>query len=129
MNASHICFQDAQKRLCSSHKKKDNIQRKLKNDFRARVVASNHIIADIFGKDSGSIYEKGLIDSITEKEFDRSVMSLKATWDCLQPGFHSWFVKFEAELFKRHLIACATKLARIDKHYCTNQVEHFFNLG
>jgi hypothetical protein len=28
------------------------------NDFRARVVASNHIIADIFGKDSGSIYEK-----------------------------------------------------------------------
>jgi hypothetical protein len=51
--------------------KKDNIQRKLKNDFRARVVASNHIIADIFGKDSGSIYEKGLIDSITEQEFDR----------------------------------------------------------
>jgi hypothetical protein len=50
-------------------------------------------------------------------------MSLKATWDCLQPGFHSWFVKFEAELFKRHLIVCVTKLARIDKHYCTNQVE------
>jgi hypothetical protein len=79
-------------------------------------------------KDSGSIYEKGLIDSITEKEFDRSVISLKATWDCRQPGFHSWFVKFEAELFKRHLIACVTKLARIDKHYCTNQVEYFFNL-
>jgi hypothetical protein len=54
--------------------KKDNIQRKLKNDFRARVVASNHITADIFGKDSGSIYEKGLIDSITEKEFDRSAL-------------------------------------------------------
>ena len=50
-------------------------------------------------------------------------MSLKATWDCLQPGFHSWFVKFETDLFKRHLIACVTKLARIDKHYCTNQVE------
>jgi len=122
MNASFVSFQDAQKLLCSSHKK-DNIQRKLKNDFRARVVASNHIIADIFGKDSGSIYEKGLIDSITEQEFDRKVMSLKATWDCLQPGFHSWFVKFEAELFKRHLIVCVTKLARIDKHYCTNQVE------
>jgi hypothetical protein len=32
-------------------------------------------------------------------------------------------VKFEAELFKRHLIVCVTKLARIDKNYCTNQVE------
>ena len=43
-------------------------------------VASNHIIADIVGKDSGSIYEKGLIDSITEQEFDRKVMSLKAKY-------------------------------------------------
>jgi hypothetical protein len=62
-----------------------------------------HITADIFGKDSGSIYEKGLIDSITEQEFDIKVMNLKATWDCLQPGFHSWFVKIEAELFKRQM--------------------------
>ena len=69
------------------------------------------------------LFTRRLIDSITEQEFDRKVMSLKATWDCLQPGFHSWFVKFETDLFKRHLIACVTKLARIDKHYCTNKVE------
>lgn len=57
MNASLICFQDAQKLLCSTHKK-DNIQRKLKNDFRTREVASNHIISDIFGKDVGTIMKK-----------------------------------------------------------------------
>jgi hypothetical protein len=121
MNASLVCFQDAQKLLCSSHKK-DNIQRKLKNDFRARVVASNHIIADIFGKDSESIYEKGLIDSITEQKFDIKVMSLKATWDCLQPGFHSWFLKFEAELFKRHLIVCLTKLVLYSKIFLRSKM-------
>ena len=122
MNASVVCFQDAQKLLCSSHKK-DNIRRKLKNDFRAKDVACSHIIADIFGKDSGTIYEKGLIDSNTEQEFDRKVMMMKATWECLQPGFHSWFLQFQAELFRKHLIACVTELARIDKHYSTNQVE------
>lgn len=63
MNASVICFQDAQKLLCSTHKK-DNIQRKLKDDFRTKEAASNHILSDIFGKDVGTVYEKGLIDSV-----------------------------------------------------------------
>lgn len=50
-------------------------------------------------------------------------MNLKATWDCLQPGFHSWFLKYESDLFKRHLIAGVTNLAHVEKHYSTNQVE------
>lgn len=122
MTASLICFQDAQKLMCSTHKK-ENIQRKVKNDFRTREVASNHILSDIFGNDVGTFYKKGLIDRVTTQEFDNKVMNLKATWDCLQPGFHSWFLKYEADLFKRNLIAGVTNLAHVEKHYSTNQVE------
>lgn len=49
--------------------KKDNIQRKLKNDFRTREVATNHILSDIFGRAVGTVNKKGLIDSRTTQEF------------------------------------------------------------
>jgi len=38
------------------------------------------------------LYEGGLIDSETSIEFDRRVRDFKPTWDCLVPGFHTWFV-------------------------------------
>lgn len=50
-------------------------------------------------------------------------MKLKATRDCLQHGFHSWFLKYESDLLKRHLIAGVTNHAHVEKHYSTNQVE------
>lgn len=74
MNASLICFQDAHELMCSTHKK-ENIQRKVKNDLKTREVASNHILSDIFGKDVGTFYEKGLIDRVTTQEFDNKVMN------------------------------------------------------
>ena len=122
MNSILICFQDTQKLLCSNHKK-ENIQRKLKNEFRSREAAANHIISDIFGKDSGSIYERGLIDSTSTEEFDRGLMNVKVTWDCPLPQFHSWFVKYEADIFKAHLFKAFTKLARIENHFLNNRVE------
>lgn len=64
-----------------------------------------------------------MIDSVTTQDFDKKVMNFKATWDCLQPGFHSWFLKYESDLFKRHLIAGLTNLAHVEKHYSTNQIE------
>jgi len=70
MNASLICFQDSLKVLCSNHKK-ENIERKLKGDYRAREAASNHLLSDIFGKDCGPIYEKGLIDCTSTFDFDK----------------------------------------------------------
>jgi len=61
MNASQICFPNAQKLLCSNHKK-ENIERKLKGNLRARDAPANHILCDMFGRESSQIYEKGLID-------------------------------------------------------------------
>jgi hypothetical protein len=58
-----ICFQDAQKLLCADHKK-SNIETKLK-ELRATACAPKHILSDIFGKQVGSLHERGLIDSET----------------------------------------------------------------
>ena len=121
MNAVTICFQDAQKLLCADHKK-TNIESKL-NDLRAAECAKKHVLADIFGKNISSTYEKGLIDSETCMAFDRRLRDLKSTWDCLVPGFHTWFVSYEADLFKSHLIKEVTDLANVYKHFSNNRVE------
>ncbi|KAK3087821.1 hypothetical protein FSP39_011070 [Pinctada imbricata] len=121
-----ICFQDAKKLLCSTHKK-DNLQRKLKTDFVARDAAVSHVLADIFGRSQGAIRENGLIDSMERDDFDGKLMQLKATWDCLVPGFHQWFVDYEADIFKLHLIRGITKSALLDGHFTNNQTESINN--
>ncbi|CAG2219934.1 unnamed protein product [Mytilus edulis] len=121
MNAVTVCFQDAQKRLCADHKK-TNIKSKL-NDLRAAECAKKHVLADIFGENISSTYEKGLIDSETCMAFDRRLRDLKSTWDCLVPGFHTWFVSYEDNLFKSHLIKEVTDLAHVYKHFSNNRVE------
>ena len=105
MNASLSCFEPTTTvhLLCSDHKK-GNIERKL-NELRAPETASKHILADIFGRRSGSIKENGLIDSECASEFDKSCRDMKGTWDYLVSGFHSWFIKYEAELKKKNLYA------------------------
>jgi hypothetical protein len=60
-----------------------------------------------------SLYERGFIDSETSIEFDRRVRDFKPTWDCLVPGFHTWFVAYEADLFKSYLIKEVTDLAHV----------------
>ena len=54
-------------------------------------------------------------------------MDLKSTWDCLVPEFHSWFVKYEADLFKTNLIKEVTNLAQIDGHFSNNRTESVNN--
>ena len=118
-----LCFQDAQKLLCADHKK-SNIERKLK-ELRATACATKHILSDIFGKKVGSLYdfERGLIESETSMEFDRRVRDFKPIRDCLVPGFHTWFVAYEADLFKSHLIKEVTDLANVCRHFSNNRIE------
>lgn len=126
MTASQICFRDAQKLLCSNHKK-ENIERKLKGNLRARDAPANHILCDIFGRESSQIYEKGLIDSTSTSSFDKKLMELKSTWNCMVPSFHTWFVQYEADLLKRHLIKEVTNLAHIGGHFSNNRTESMNN--
>lgn len=126
MNAALICFPDAQKLLCTTHKK-ENIERKLKGDLRARDTPSRHILYDIFGRETSQVKEKGLIDSTTTASFDKKLMELKSTWDCLVPAFHSWFVKYETDVFKMHLIKEISTAAHLDDHFSNNRTESVNN--
>lgn len=86
------------------------------------------MLSDIFGKDCGPIYEKGLIDCTSTFDFHKKkLMDLKSTWDCLVPEFHSWFVKYEADLFKTNLIKEVTNLAQIDGRFSNNRTESVNN--
>ena len=72
--------------------------------LRAPETASKHILADIFGRRKRfTEKENGLIDSNCVSEFDKSCRDMKGTWDYLVSGFHSWFIKYEAEFFKKTL--------------------------
>ena len=126
MNSILICFQDAKNLLCSAHKK-DDIQRKLKKDFLVRDAVVSHILADVFGRAQGAISEQGLIDSMSNTEFDGKLMRLNATWECLCPGFHEWFLRYEAESFKLHLIRGITQSAHLEGHFTNNQTESVNN--
>ena len=105
MNSSLLCFESTATvhLLCSDHKK-GNIERKL-NELRAPETTSKHILADIFGRRTGSIKENGLIDSECASEFDKSCRDMKGACDHFVSGFHSWFIKYEAEFFKNTLYA------------------------
>jgi hypothetical protein len=37
--------------------------------------------------------------------FNNQLKEYKATWDCMVPGFYTSFIRYQADLFKRHLIA------------------------
>ena len=132
-NAIEICFKDSIKLLCAGHKrenierhghKRENIERHLRS-LKAATSSINHIIADIFGRERQS--EKGLIDSMSADFFDNQLKEYKPTWDCLVPGFYTWFVRYQADLFKRHLIAEVTTQARLWTSFNNNRIESINN--
>ncbi|CAC5389984.1 unnamed protein product [Mytilus coruscus] len=105
-NAVVSCYESIVHLLCADHKR-GNIESKL-SELRPSKAAAKHISSDIFGRNTGSLYESDLKDSEDTKEFDRSVRDLKATWDWLVPTFYTWFIANETDLFKSHLIKAKT---------------------
>lgn len=53
-------------------------------------------------------------------EVDRRVRDFKPTWDCLVPGFHTWFVAYEADLSKSYLIK---DVAHVCRQFSDNRIE------
>ena len=83
---------------CFIHFKK-NVQEKLRSlGFPSSI--SDKVLADIFGKHTGSGYKEGLVDCVSEEAFDIFMQSLKEVWDDYEqpfapaggPQFHSYFV-------------------------------------
>ena len=64
---------------CFVHFKK-NIQKKLRSiGFPSSV--SDRELADIFGKQTGSVYREGLVNCVSEDAFDILMQHLKEMWD------------------------------------------------
>ena len=94
---------------CFIHFKK-NVQEKLRSlGFPSSI--SDKVLADIFGKHSGSVYKEGLVDCVSEEAFDIFMQSLKEVWDDYEqpfapaggPQFHSYFVQYQADVVKYHM--------------------------
>ena len=57
-----------------------NVQEKLRSlGFPSSV--SDEVVADIFGKYTGSLYREGLVDRTSEEAFDTMLLHLKKLWD------------------------------------------------
>ena len=94
---------------CFIHFKK-NVQEKLRTSGFPSSV-SDKVLADIFGKHTGSVYKEGLVDCVSEEAFDDMMQHLKEVWDEYErpfapaggPHFHSYFARYQAEVVKYHM--------------------------
>lgn len=47
----------------------------------------------------------------------------KGTWDYLVPGFHTWFIRYQSDLFKLYLIREVCRKANINGRFSNNRIE------
>ena len=101
LNALESCFPHSIGLRCFLHMQ-GNIEDKLKGSSAA---VKKSIIHDIFGYQSGDVYNKGIVDAESDEEFDEQVGMLSEKWEQLCPGFNNWFKKKHATTFKKSMIA------------------------
>jgi hypothetical protein len=121
MNSVAMMFPDALKLLCRDHKRQ-NLDHALRNNFGAESMVRKHVLEDVFGTRRGQIQEEGLIDAMSDEEFDVKFFNLRSSWEHLVPGFYAWFQRFECDLFKMNLIKGVTSLAGKDT-FSNNAIE------
>ncbi|XP_062568607.1 uncharacterized protein LOC134230774 [Saccostrea cucullata] len=100
-DAFEVCFTSSKHLLCDIHMQ-DNIERKLK-DLGITKSKAREYIDDIFGKRTGEVKIKGLVDCMSYEEFDHELQNLCAKWKSLHQNgnlFFKYFVEFKAELIK-----------------------------
>ena len=89
---------------------KENVQEKLHSLCFPSSI-SDRLLADIFGKHSGSVYTEGLVDCASEEAFDSMLQQLKDVWDEYEqpfapasgPQFYSYFIQYQADVVKCHM--------------------------
>ena len=92
------------------------------------------MLADIFGKHSGSVYTEGLVDCASEEAFDAMLQQLKDVWDEYEqpfapasgPQFYSYFIQYQADVVKYHMrrdIREAAWLGSLPAIFTTNPSE------
>ena len=94
---------------CFIHFKKNGQEKLRSTGFPSSV--SDKVLADIFGKHTGSVYKEGLVDCVSEEAFDDMLQQLKEVWNEYEqpfapasgPQFHSYFVRYQAGVVKYHM--------------------------
>ena len=100
------------------------------NSLKLQAV-TGEIISDIFGKQIGTHFESGLIDSESQDSFWKSLSRVRERWNNLEsscnpsdsPKFYDWFCKYEAADLVNCAILSVRKQAGITKPYTTNNSE------
>lgn len=68
----------------------------------------------------------GLVDASDKDDFQEKLTSLADKWNAIAPGFHEWFVKKEADVFRNNMIAPVREKAQLGSPpaiYTTNANE------
>ena len=103
IKAFSVCFPSAVHLRCTLHMRQ-NMKDKLHNLSVPQSVAREFI--DIFGKQTGSHFEAGLVDSESENVFRNALSKLQYRWNNLERScipssselqFYVWICKFKAE--------------------------------
>ena len=104
IKAFSICFPNAVHLRCTNH-----LRQNIKDKLRSLNIPQSvwkEFLADIFGKQMGSHFEHGLVDSPSEAAFRLALENVKEKWNNLErscksgesaPLFHSWFKEHKAE--------------------------------
>ena len=113
-DAFEVCFTAARHLLCDIHMQ-DNIERKLK-DLGITKDKAREYIGDIFGKLTGDVKIKGLVDCLSSEEFDHKLQNLNEKWKSLHQNgnkFLKYFLEFKAELIKNCMSAELRSLSEL----------------
>jgi hypothetical protein len=130
IKAFQVCFPHATHLRCINHLRQ-NVKDKLKS-LGILLSVWNEFLADIFGQQIGSHFEKGLIDLDLDK-FTPALHKLENRWNNLEsscrqaepPQFYHWFCKYKAD----NIISCVLPHVRVKAglkvtdRFTTNAVE------
>ena len=103
-------FERTTQLLCSIHLKKNIENRFVEIGITGKI--KEEIVADIFGRQVGDVYERGLSDAESQEGFSKQMEVVKGKWSkCHANGlkFFQWFVKNKEKKMlnhdSRHVIA------------------------
>ena len=102
--------------LCSIHARR-NVTSKLR-EFGVCESVQRIIVGDIFGKQVGTQYLEGLVDAVSEQQYEDGLQSLCKRWkvyDTHAGGpistFIEWYLQFKTSLVKEGLLRCKRQSA------------------
>ena len=87
--------------LCELHLRK-NVEKKLQ-ELQLPKTSQNEIVADIFGRKRGDIFESGLTDARSDEAFDAMLGNLEERWSSIHAKGKAFFTWFQTRKRKEFL--------------------------